>query len=200
MVQQLICSPANRTTIDGSIALGPQAYCSCGPVVAGINTQTSDGVVYSICAGEPFPTIASSTPTLPEPTTEPSELPPPPPPQPSEAIIIYRYEFCKSPTPVHTKTPSLRVPISIITHSLTRPSHQAPKSTVSPASTSTKSPPASPSTLAPTEPTTRKSSPWTPPTSISDHFQHGATMILVITVPVPKSVGWKGWERSKGRV
>ncbi|KAL8861829.1 MAG: hypothetical protein Q9178_001698 [Gyalolechia marmorata] len=109
-----------QTTIDDSIAPGPQTYCSCGPVVAGINTQTSEGVVYSICAGEPFPTVASSTLPPPEPTTEPpseeppleeppseeppseeppseeppSEEPPPPPPKPSEAIIIYRYEFC----------------------------------------------------------------------------------------------------------
>ncbi|KAL8645347.1 MAG: hypothetical protein Q9226_007347 [Calogaya cf. arnoldii] len=53
--------------------------------MAGINTETTDGVVYSICAGAPYPTIASST--LP-----PEEAPPKP--TPSQAIIIYREDAC----------------------------------------------------------------------------------------------------------
>lgn len=75
------------TTETGTIAPGPQTYCTCGPVIAGINTQTSDGMVYSICAGDPFPTIASSS-LPPAQTTEP------PKPKASEAIIIYREDSC----------------------------------------------------------------------------------------------------------
>ncbi|KAL8779190.1 MAG: hypothetical protein Q9194_001571 [Teloschistes cf. exilis] len=75
------------TTNAGSIAPGPQTYCSCGPVIAGINTKTSDNTVYSICAGDPFPTIASST-IDPVKTTAPAK------PKPSEAIIVYREDSC----------------------------------------------------------------------------------------------------------
>ncbi|KAL8836757.1 MAG: hypothetical protein Q9170_002786 [Blastenia crenularia] len=75
------------TTETGTIAPGPQTYCTCGPVIAGINTQTSDGMVYSICAGDPYPTIASSS--LP-----PAKTTAPPKPKPSEAIIIYREDSC----------------------------------------------------------------------------------------------------------
>lgn len=54
--------------------------------MAGINTETTDGVVYSVCAGDPYPTIGSST--LPPKVT--------PKPKPSQAIIIYREDNCKS--------------------------------------------------------------------------------------------------------
>ncbi|KAL8735678.1 MAG: hypothetical protein Q9166_000847 [cf. Caloplaca sp. 2 TL-2023] len=74
-----------QTTVTGTIAPGPQTYCTCGPVIAGINTQTSDGMVYSVCAGDPYPTIASSK--LPEPTEAPA-------PKASQAIIIYREDSC----------------------------------------------------------------------------------------------------------
>lgn len=50
-----------RTTLTGTIASGPQTYCQCGPVIAGINTETSGSLVYSVCAGAPYPTIATST-------------------------------------------------------------------------------------------------------------------------------------------
>ncbi|KAL8707115.1 MAG: hypothetical protein Q9220_007800, partial [cf. Caloplaca sp. 1 TL-2023] len=76
-------TPATWTTLTGSIAPGPNTYCTCGSIIAGINTQTSDGVVYTICAGDPQPTVASSTLPPPE-TTQP------PKPKASEAIIVYR--------------------------------------------------------------------------------------------------------------
>ncbi|KAL8721425.1 MAG: hypothetical protein Q9225_001900 [Loekoesia sp. 1 TL-2023] len=75
------------TTMAGTIAPGPQTYCSCGEVIAGINTKTSDGMVYSICAGDPGPTVASSS--LP-----PAKTTAPPKPKASEAIIIYREDSC----------------------------------------------------------------------------------------------------------
>lgn len=50
-----------RTTITGTIAGGPHTYCECGSVMAGINTETSGSLVYSVCAGAPYPTIATST-------------------------------------------------------------------------------------------------------------------------------------------
>ncbi|KAI4204251.1 MAG: hypothetical protein LQ350_001231 [Teloschistes chrysophthalmus] len=75
------------TTNAGTIAPGPQTYCSCGPVIAGINTKTSDNTVYSICAGDPYPTIASST-------IEPVKTTAPEKPKPSEAIIVYREDSC----------------------------------------------------------------------------------------------------------
>ncbi|KAL8662577.1 MAG: hypothetical protein Q9202_004629 [Teloschistes flavicans] len=55
--------------------------------LTGINTKTSDNTVYSICAGDPFPTIASST-LEPVKTTAPAK------PKPSEAIIVYREDSC----------------------------------------------------------------------------------------------------------
>ncbi|KAL8759911.1 MAG: hypothetical protein Q9184_003471 [Pyrenodesmia sp. 2 TL-2023] len=50
-----------RTTLTGTIAGGPQTYCTCGSVIAGINTETSGSLVYSVCAGDPYPTVATST-------------------------------------------------------------------------------------------------------------------------------------------
>lgn len=86
-----MCIFLNRTTNAGTIAPGPQTYCSCGPVIAGINTKTSDNTVYSICAGDPYPTIASST-------IEPVKTTAPEKPKPSEAIIVYREDSCQYPT------------------------------------------------------------------------------------------------------
>ncbi|KAL8917004.1 MAG: hypothetical protein Q9208_008222 [Pyrenodesmia sp. 3 TL-2023] len=50
-----------QTTITGTIAGGPQTYCQCDSVIAGINTETSGSLVYSVCAGAPYPTVATST-------------------------------------------------------------------------------------------------------------------------------------------
>ncbi|KAL8758247.1 MAG: hypothetical protein Q9184_003986 [Pyrenodesmia sp. 2 TL-2023] len=50
-----------ETTMTGTIAPGPQTYCTCGSVIAGINTETSGNLVYSVCAGDPYPTVATST-------------------------------------------------------------------------------------------------------------------------------------------
>ncbi|KAL8923862.1 MAG: hypothetical protein Q9172_002950 [Xanthocarpia lactea] len=83
----------------------PEPTSTTPPNGEGSIAPLSDCTLVHICAGEPFPTVAFSTLTPPEPTTEPpseeppseeppSEEPPPPPPKPSEAIIIYRYEFC----------------------------------------------------------------------------------------------------------
>ncbi|KAL8947966.1 MAG: hypothetical protein Q9222_005804 [Ikaeria aurantiellina] len=57
-----------KTTMGGTIAPGPQTYCTCGHVIAGINTKSHDSTVYSICAGEPYPTIDSHTIDPPDPT------------------------------------------------------------------------------------------------------------------------------------
>ncbi|KAL8688510.1 MAG: hypothetical protein Q9218_005599 [Villophora microphyllina] len=54
-------NPTRRTTLGGTIAAGPQTYCTCGSIIAGINTVTSGSVVASVCAGSPYPTVASST-------------------------------------------------------------------------------------------------------------------------------------------
>ncbi|KAI4207060.1 MAG: hypothetical protein LQ346_000778 [Caloplaca aetnensis] len=70
----------HRTTIMGTIAGGPQTYCTGGSIMAGINTETSGNLVYSVCAGDPYPTVATSTiadvpqPTTTE-TTPPAETP-----------------------------------------------------------------------------------------------------------------------------
>ena len=67
----------HRTTITtGTIATGPNTYCTCGPVMAGINTETKSGTVYGVCAGTPYPTITTIGPVSkksPGPTSPTSE-------------------------------------------------------------------------------------------------------------------------------
>ncbi|KAL8707434.1 MAG: hypothetical protein Q9225_007756, partial [Loekoesia sp. 1 TL-2023] len=50
-----------KTTDKGTIAPGPQTYCQCGKVIAGINYKTVGSLVYDVCAGNPHPTVATST-------------------------------------------------------------------------------------------------------------------------------------------
>ena len=59
------------TTETGTIAPGPQTYCTCGAATVGLNTLTTSGVVYSVCAGSSY-TVGSSTLPPPTATTLPS--------------------------------------------------------------------------------------------------------------------------------
>lgn len=62
--------PSSRTTIVGTIAGGPQTYCTCGSIMAGINTEAWGSLVYKVYAGDPPSTVATRTIADPPATTE----------------------------------------------------------------------------------------------------------------------------------
>ncbi|KAL8707382.1 MAG: hypothetical protein Q9220_007574 [cf. Caloplaca sp. 1 TL-2023] len=74
--------------IETTVALGPQTHCTCANhIMAGLNVKTSESTVYTMCAAEPYPTVASHTIDPPKPTptvvkpvdppSAPSCVPPP---------------------------------------------------------------------------------------------------------------------------
>jgi len=74
-----------RTTDTGTIAPGPQTFCSCaGDVIAGLNVEATSGTIYSVCAGSPFPTVATAT-ALPDSTPA--------------ALAIDQNPACQTPAP-----------------------------------------------------------------------------------------------------
>ena len=55
LMQSVLTRPS-RTTISGTA----DSYCACsGSIIAGINTVTSAGKVLEVCAGTPFPVVAT---------------------------------------------------------------------------------------------------------------------------------------------
>ena len=74
-----------RTTDTGTIAPGPQTFCSCaGGIIAGLNVEVTSGTIYSVCAGSPFPTVATAT-ALPDSTPA--------------ALAIDQNPACQTPAP-----------------------------------------------------------------------------------------------------
>lgn len=68
VLSTLPTNACSRATLTGRLTL-TQTFCTCGDdIIAGINTQTHDLTVYSVCAGTPYPTIASHTIDPPKPT------------------------------------------------------------------------------------------------------------------------------------